>query len=233
MMRQAEDMFADTIERPVVISLCDRTGNMVLPWAEAGYECWCVDVQHSIRRDHIKCVGPGVIRKVWGDARSWRMPAELIGRVAMFFAFPPCPLLSCTGARDFKKKGGWMLADAVQLFDSCEVAASYLGVPYMIENPYTNRLNTHRRKSDYSFHPWQYAGYLEDIQIDNTSKETGLWCGNGFVMPEFKPAPAPHRQDCWMASPSEDRADERAETPMGFSRAVFQANARIENLKAA
>lgn len=209
---------------PVVISMCDRTGNMVRPWAKAGYECWCVDVQHSIRRDHVEFFGPGMIRKVWGDARSWRMPAELINRVVMFFAFPPCPLLSCTGARDFKKKGGWMLADAVQIFDSCEVAASYLGVRFMIENPYISRLNTHRRTPDYHFHPWQYAGYLEDIEIDNTSKKTGCWCGNGFVMPEFNPAPAPHRQDCWMASPSADRADERAATSMGFSQAVFISN---------
>lgn len=224
-----------TVERPVVISLCDRTGNIVRPWAEAGYDCWCVDVQHSIRRDKVKEVGLGLIRYVWGDARSWRLPAECVGRVRQFFAFPPCPELSCTGARDFKKKGGWMLADAVQLFDSCHVAATYLGASYMIENPATNRLNTHRFPPTYRFHPWQYAGYLEDIEVDNTSKETGLWCGNGFVMPEFNPAPEPHRQDCWMATPSDERADERAETPMGFSRAVFQANhslAALNQIKA-
>ena len=32
-----------------VISLCDLTGNMVAPWAEAGYTTICVDIQHSIR----------------------------------------------------------------------------------------------------------------------------------------------------------------------------------------
>ena len=25
----------------------DRTGNMVRPWAEAGYPCWCYDIQHQ------------------------------------------------------------------------------------------------------------------------------------------------------------------------------------------
>ncbi|WP_036291798.1 hypothetical protein [Methylosinus sp. PW1] len=29
-----------------VLSLCDRTGNMAKPWADAGFECFCVDLQH-------------------------------------------------------------------------------------------------------------------------------------------------------------------------------------------
>ena len=30
----------------IVISCFDLTGNMVMPWAEAGYPCYCVDIQH-------------------------------------------------------------------------------------------------------------------------------------------------------------------------------------------
>jgi len=30
----------------IVLSLCDRTGNMVKPWAEAGTQCVIVDIQH-------------------------------------------------------------------------------------------------------------------------------------------------------------------------------------------
>lgn len=30
-----------------VISLFDYTGNMLRPWADAGFDCWAVDVQHS------------------------------------------------------------------------------------------------------------------------------------------------------------------------------------------
>lgn len=33
-------------ERNVVLSLYDYTGEAVRPWAEAGFECWCYDVQH-------------------------------------------------------------------------------------------------------------------------------------------------------------------------------------------
>lgn len=197
---------------------------MVKPWAEAGCECWCVDTQHSIRRDRTEECGAGVIHYVWGDVRSWRLPVEARGRVVQFFAFPPCPHLTCTAARDFVKKGGWMLADAVQIFDSCEVAASFCGASYMIENPGISRLNTHRRKPDYKIHPWEYAGYLPDIETDNTMKLTGLWTGGGFVLPEKKPAPTLHRQDCWIATPSDDRANARSVTPMGFAKAVFEAN---------
>lgn len=39
----------------VVLSMCDRTGNMVRLWADAGFECWCVDTGHSIRKDKTKC----------------------------------------------------------------------------------------------------------------------------------------------------------------------------------
>lgn len=31
-----------------VISLCDRSGNMVLPWLEAGYRAITVDLQEQI-----------------------------------------------------------------------------------------------------------------------------------------------------------------------------------------
>lgn len=68
-----------------VVSFCDLTGNMVRPWAEAGYECWCVDVQHSIRRDRTVAVGNGLINFVWGDVRSWTPPQ---GRAVRFLHQP-------------------------------------------------------------------------------------------------------------------------------------------------
>ena len=206
------------------IFLCDLTGNMARPWAEAGYECWCIDIQHSIRRDRTVRVGDGAIHFVWGDARSYCPPREAVDGLRFMAAFPPCPHLTCTAARDFKKKGGWMLADAVQIFDSCMTVCTFSGVPFMVENPAVSRLNTHRRGPDFTFHPWEYAGYLQDQEEENTSKSTGLWVGGGFVMPPKKPAPEPHRQDCWMAPPSDDRANERSATPMGFARAAFTAN---------
>jgi hypothetical protein len=202
-----------------VISLCDKSGVMVRPWAEAGYECWCVDTQHSIRRDRTEKVGAGVIHYVWGDCRSWRLPSDVAGRVMIGFAFTPCTHLNSSGARDHKKKGGWMLADAVQLFDSAEVAFTYGGFPYMMENP-IGRLSTHRREPDHKFQPWMYG--------DLYFKQTCLWTGNGFVMPApmFSKPPEGTTEKIWLMPPGEERQDERSQTPPGFAQAVFRANHR-------
>lgn len=205
---------------PAVISLCDRTGNMVRPWADAGCECWCVDTQHSIRRDRSTSVGDGVIHFVWGDCRSWRLPIAARGRVVIGFAFTPCTHLCSSGARDHLKKAGWLLADAVQLFDSAEVAFSFGGFPYMLENP-RGRLSTHRRKPDYTFQPWHYG--------DPWTKETCIWSGNGFIMPTpvFTHPPDGTTQKIWKMPPTDERADLRAETPPGFAAAVFEANMKL------
>ena len=52
----------------IVLSLCDRTGNMVRPWAEAGYECWCIDKQHTgrISHDNVTWIG--------ADLLTWQLP---------------------------------------------------------------------------------------------------------------------------------------------------------------
>lgn len=200
-----------------VISLCDKTGNMVRPWAEAGYECWCVDIQHSIRRDKVEHVGEGRIHYVWGDARSWRLPESARGKVAIGFGFTPCTHLTVSDARDFQKKGGYMLADALQLFDSVEMAFTFGGFPYMLENP-IGRLNTHRRTPDFKFQPWEYG--------DLWTKNTCLWTGNGFVMPpKIHSTPPPGTvEKIHLMPPSDERADLRSETPPSFARAVFEAN---------
>lgn len=220
--------------KPAVISMCDKTGIMVRPWAEAGCECWCVDIQHSIRRERIEPVGDGLIHFTWGDARSWRLPAEARGRVVIGFGFPPCTHLTVSDARDFRDKGGWMLADSLQLFDSIEVAFSFGGFPYMIENP-TGRLNTHRREPDYTFNPNDYG--------DPYTKGTGLWWGNGFVLPPIVKPGDLFDAPTWVEpaegsrmhkmTPSEERADLRSATPIGLARAVFEANQKLLLMEAA
>lgn len=196
-----------------VISLCDESGVMVRPWAEAGFECFCVDIAHSIRRERIE----GRVHFVWGDVRTWCPPAGVVSRLAMVFAFPPCTHVAVSGARDFLSKGTAMLRDSLELFSACEHAARWSGAPFMIENP-VGVLSTHVRKWDYAFQPWQYG--------DLWTKKTCLWTGNGFVMPTpiheeepFGVQPLIHRM-----APSEDRAQKRSLTPSGFARAVFEVN---------
>lgn len=156
--------------------LYDLTGNMAKPWAEAGIECWCVDTQHSIRNDRKE----GNVRYVWGDARSFRRPE---GRRFVFAAsFSPCTDVTNADARDFERKGGIMLRDAIEQFEAGRQICSWTGAPYLCENP-VGVLSSlpHIGKPDFYFHPWEYAGWCAD---DTYSKRTCLWTGNGFKMPK-------------------------------------------------
>lgn len=199
--------------RPVVISLCDRTGIMVRPWTEAGFECWCVDTRHSIRRPCIR----RDVTYVWGDIRTWTPPLEIRDRIAILFAFPPCTHIAVSGARDFRTKGTGLLRDSLELFAACEHAANWSGAPYLIENP-VGKFSDHMGPPDHTFDPWQFG--------DPWTKKTCLWTGNGFVMPEphatRKPTDVVSR--IHRLSPGLDRADLRSETPPGFARAVFESN---------
>lgn len=204
--------------RRAVISLCDLTGTMVQPWAEAGYECWCFDTQHSIRVPRIE----NNIRYVWGDARSVKRPTDL--PIAAVFAFPPCTHVSGSGARDWETKGGMMLRDTLEVFEACRQVAEWSGARYCIENP-VGALSSlpHIGKPNYYFHPWYYTDFEPS---DNYTKRTCLWTGNGFVMPpkacnEFLGAPDDRIHK---AAPGADRANIRSATPLGFARAVFEAN---------
>jgi len=206
------------------IFLCHRSGRMAEPWAEAGYRCFCVDVQHSIRKDRVE----GNIHFVWGDARSWCPPEGI--DIAFVSAEPPCTDVAGSGARDWQKKGLFLLSDALELFAACRMAAAWSGAPYMVENP-VGALAKHMGEADHTFHPFEYAGWCAD---DNYTKRTCLWTGNGFVMPARRLALHldPPDDRIHKATPSDDRADTRAETPRGFARAVFEAN-RPDRVRAA
>lgn len=209
----------------LAVFLCHQSGHMAEPWAAAGFECLCVDTAHQVRKDRTE----GLIRYVWGDARSWCPPP---GRSIVFVsAEPPCTDVSGSGARDWSKKGNFLLTDALELFTACQVAASWSGAPFMIENP-VGALSKHMGQPDHTFHPWEYAGWCED---DNYTKRTCLWTGNGFRMPPKRPALhlGPPDDRIHKASPTAGRGDIRSATPRGFARAVFEANRPDRQLAAA
>ena len=197
-----------------VISLCDKTGNMVKPWADAGFICWCVDVQHSIRKTKVD----GNIRFVWGDIRTWVPPVEVRRNLRILFAFPPCTHVAVSGARDFRTKNTALLRDSLEMFSACEHASNWAGVPYMIENP-VGKFSDHMGKPNHTFQPWNYG--------ENYTKLTCLWTGNGFVMPPKKTIDKPDCVDGLMIrdlSPSKERQDLRSITPVKFAEAVFDSN---------
>lgn len=206
----------------VVISLCDLTGNMVRPWAAAGWNCFAVDIQHSIRSPRVEQVGEGSITYEWGDVRSWTPPRNR--QIDILFAFPPCTDLAASGARDYQTKRGYRLSDALELFDACQLAGEYSRSPYMIENP-IGRLNTHRRKPDYMFDPCDYVGYIDGE--DAYTKKTCLWVGGGFVMPPKRHVDPTEGSRMHTMGETKKRAAMRSATPMGFAVAVFSANSNL------
>ena len=199
---------------PLVVSLCDLTGNMVRPWAEAGYDCLCIDTAHPLRRG----AQDGTITFRWGDVRAIT-PEDIraIGEPCIVFAFPPCTHLAVSGARDFERKGLRLLIDALEVVESCRRLCDWFGCPWMLENP-VSRLSTLWRKPDHLFDPCDYG--------DPYRKRTCLWTGGGFIMPPKRPVAATEGSKMHRMPPSADRAALRSATPMGFARAVFNANAR-------
>lgn len=211
--------------KPIIVFLFDKSGVAAEPWAKAGFDCYCVDIEHSIRRDRRVSFGQGSITFVWGDARSWRPPE---GRPVGFVgAFPPCTHVAVSGARDFEKKAGFMLRDALETFESARQACGWSCAPYFIENP-VGVLSSipHIGKPGFYFDPSEYAGWIEKPEDEAYTKKTGIWSGGGFIIPEKKPVTPHLMSKMHKLAPSDDRAELRSKTPMGFSIAVFEANYR-------
>lgn len=147
----------------IVISCFDLTTTLVKPWAEAGYLCYCVDIQHPAGETR-----EGNIVRVGADVLTWLPPR---GPIAFAAFFPPCTDLSVSGARWFKQKGLGALWRAIRLFDVSVKLAEWTGAPYFIENP-VSTISTYWRKPDHSFDPCDYG--------DPWTKKTNLWTGGGL-----------------------------------------------------
>lgn len=194
----------------VVVSLYDYTGEAVRPWAEAGYQCLCLDIQHptgggSIDPGDYYPETGGAIWKIHWD-RAW-LPEKTIdlitskarGPIVMGFAFPVCTDLAASGARHWKAKAErdphFQRTAAVYAIEAAHIL-DQLTSSWMIENP-NGALSTLWRKWDHSFDPYQYGGYLEPgahprwpeyiPSQDAYTKRTNLWVGKGFVMPTERP----------------------------------------------
>lgn len=199
------------MSRPAFLSLFDRSGVMVRPWAEAGWPCVCVDLQHDgvTTQDGITFVG--------ADAKAWRP-----GTYAIAFAFPPCDHLAGSGARWFQDKGLEGLHEALDLVRAAKTVCEGSGCPWMIENP-VGTLATYWRQPDFIFNPSEYGGWLPGGG-DRYTKKTCIWTGGGFQLPIKRPVEPTEGSRMHLLPPSAERKNLRSKTPEGFARAVFEAN---------
>lgn len=193
--------------KPIVLSLCDKTGNILKPWAESGlYRCIAVDIQHvgMIERDGTEYTH--------GDVRTY-LPPNGVYKFAC--AFPPCTHLAVSGARWFKSKGLSKLKEAIEIVEACERILEWTQAPYFIENPIST-LSSYWREPEYKFDPCDYG--------DPYTKKTCLWTNGLFKMPVKNRVEPTLGSKMHRLPPSADRSDLRSETPVGFSLAVYEAN---------
>jgi hypothetical protein len=214
----------------IAISLFDYTGVMLEPWADAGYECHIIDIQHpgddTLRLDGMRCHNWDLSTMPYHEL----LKITETGDVAFLSMFPPCTNLSVSGARWMKGKGLRSLQESIGYFATCTETADFLGCPYMIENP-RSTISTYWRQADTTFNPCDYSGYVDDVTAEDYTKETHLWHGNGFIMPPrkrlddmFDLLEMPDDEYIHHQAPGPERANIRSATPKGFARAVYESN---------
>ena len=167
--------------KPLVVSLYDKTGQMMKPWVDAGRMALLVDLQHPPGLT----TEDGVVWRLGADLRpGFKMPDGLsaYSHVEFAAAFPPCDHLAVSGARWFKGKGLRALALSVDMFATAADACESFGCPYQIENP-VSTISTYWRTPDHTFHPHYFSGHCAD---DNYTKKkpasgraAGLSCLSG------------------------------------------------------
>ena len=143
----------------IAISCFDKSTNMMKPWANAGYTCYCVDIQHPAGETH-----EGNIIKVGVNMLEWLPPRKEIAFAAFF---PPCTDVAVSGARWFKDKGIGALINALKLFEISVKIAEWSGAKYFIENP-VSTVSSYWRKPDYkirSLRLWRPI-YKKDMFVD-------------------------------------------------------------------
>lgn len=199
--------------RPWVVSVFDKTTTMLKPWAEAGYPCMAVDLQHPRGLTE----AGGGITLVGANALDWLPPK---GPIAAAFFFPPCTDVAVSGARWFRDKGLGSLVRSLELFKRSVDLGELMGAPGFIENPVCT-VSTYWREPDFTFDPYDYVGY-EGGGADDYTKRTFLWALNGFVLPPKRSRFPEQGSKFHLLPPSDERANLRSATPAGFARAVFE-----------
>lgn len=231
------------------VFLFDVTGFMALPWAKAGYTCYCFDGQHpagvSISELHpnILNVGLWFSSDVNGDVSALdvgKIKSFTGDDVSFVFGFPECTQLAVSGAAHFAKKreaNPLFQDEAMVLVHLTRLLGDDLNCPWAFENP-VSVISTKWRKPDFSFHPFNYGRYLPEDDVHPTypeyikprdayPKKTCIWSGNGFEMPSKMSVPV---QDGYsdqhkkLGGKSLKTKNIRSATPRGFAQAVFESN---------
>lgn len=95
---------------PTVLSLYDYTGEAAKPWAAAGYDCVCFDIQHSKVNPRVERYQGGSIRFVHADLHDREVLAEIVkqykGDAVFMMAFPVCTDMAVSGGTPLCRQRG-------------------------------------------------------------------------------------------------------------------------------
>jgi len=193
--------------RRVVLSLCSGTGAWERPFAEdPAYEVIPVDIEQGL------------------DVRTYEPPE---GPVFGVFAAPPCTPFSVSGARWWKRhEAEGTLAEGVDIVRSClRIITVCKPRWWALENPVGRLAKAvpELGRWSFAFHPYEYAGWLDDPEPDAYTKRTCIWMGGMARKPDCKPFRR-HRGSELVnigegGAGGVPRWKLRAITPQGFARA--------------
>lgn len=204
------------MSKGLVLSLYDFTGNWAKPWAEDGFDVILADLKHGI------------------NVLTMDMD-ELLGKVNVLLAAPPCTDFAVSGARWWKDKD-----EKGQTKESLMLVAAALVMVdvfrpkvWCIENPVGRLPKFGLGKPNYTFNPCDFAYYAPDPEKDAYTKRTCLW--GKFNMPEKKPiepiiytSKDGKKKGSYMwaklGGKSERTKELRSATPLGFAYAFWEAN---------
>jgi len=251
------DLEGNNMTKGIVISLYDFTGEALKPWADDGYECYAYDIQHDPHETttrYSKVNAGGSIEYIHADLHDHNSlnaihddfsNRQLMGGPPVVFgmAFPVCTDMAVSGAAHFARKAEVnpsFQTEAVSYAMWCAKLFNSMHIPYFIENP-VSVLATKWRKSDYTFHPFEFGGYIAEDQAEHPRwpeyiaprdaypKKTCLWTGGGFVMPwtdPVQPEEGHSKQHLKLGGKSQRTKDIRSATPRGFATAVYEFNSQ-------
>ena len=225
------------------VFLFDVTGLMALPWAKAGYQCYCFDGQHPngiTESNHENIINVGMFFQSHSIMTMALKIKEIVGACDFVFGFPECTDTTNAGSKHWAGKLSFnplLWEEAIALCDMVRIAGNILNCKWAFENP-VGRLSSLYRKPDFKFNPCDYAGYLPGNQPhpiypeiypaqDRYNKNTCIWHGNGFKEPKRKRIePFEKENPGWKkcGGKSIKTKNIRSATPRGFAQAVFLAN---------
>ena len=202
------------MQKNIIISLFDYTGNWSKPYKEQGYKVIQIDIQH----------GTNIL--------TWNYKTIPKEKVYGILAAVPCTDFAISGAKHFKQKDrdGRTEESKKLVYKTLEIIEYFNPIFWVIENPMSriHKCCPEIGEIKFKFNPYEFAGYgktTEERESQRYNKATWLW-GN-FKTPIKNPL-SPLTKECplWRkyGGKSLKTKNARSATPTGFAYGFYLAN---------